>query len=123
MFWKCASDKPDTSKSELVAENLKLKAELEQLKGVLDKVNKEMQSSEFAVDFEEMNAFSIERYVNGNVPCTLIGYFIDEPVVAEDKKIGSKKVLNQWYLYCTQERHTELVDQFKVYMKNKNKNG
>ena len=123
MFWKCASDKPDTNKSELVAENLKLKKEVEDLKKVIADINKAIQSSEFCVDFKEMNAFTIERFVNNNNPCTLIGYFIDEPVIVDDKTIGSKKVLNQWYLYCTQERHTELVDQFKVYMKNKNKNG
>jgi hypothetical protein len=51
----------------------------------------------------------------------LIGYFIDEPVVADDKKVGSKKVLNQWYLYCSQERHAELVEQFKIYKKGKKK--
>ena len=79
MFWKCES-KPDTSKSELVAENLRLKKEVEDLKKVISDINKAIQSSEFSVDFKEMNAFSIERFVNNNNPCTLIGYFIDEPV-------------------------------------------
>ena len=121
LFWKCASDKPDTSKSDLVSENLKLKAELENLRKVLEKINAEMHSSEFSVDFAEMNAFSIERFVNNNIPCTVIGYFIEEPVTLDEKKVASKKVLNQWYLYCTQERHTELVEQFKTYMKGKKK--
>jgi hypothetical protein len=121
MFWKCKSDVPDTSKSDLIKENEVLKTEVEGLKKVISDINKAIQSSEFSVDFEEMNAFSIERFVNNNNPCTLIGYFIDEPVVVDEKMVGSKKVLNQWYLYCTQERHSELVVQFNAYMKGKKK--
>ena len=121
MFWKCKSEVPDVTKANLVKENEALKAEVNQLKKVIENVNNAIQSSEFSVDFAEMNAFSIERFVNNNNPCTLIGYFIDEPVVVDGKMMGSNKVLNQWYLYCTQERHSELVVQFNAYMKGKKK--
>lgn len=63
--------------------------------------------SEFAVDFCNMNAFSIERMCRDGQAVTVIGYFLNNQV-------------REWNLYCNEERHQELVNQFKLYLEKKN---
>ena len=69
-------------------------------------------SCSVAVDFEMMDAFSIERmYDDGGLGRTVIGYLKSlpdtEPNVAE------------WTLYCNEEIHEKLVEEFRVYKQNR----
>lgn len=63
--------------------------------------------SEFALDYRQMNAFSIERLCRDGQAVTVIGYFLNSQV-------------REWNLYCNEERHQELVNQFKLYLEKKN---
>ena len=91
-----------------------LESELKAAKKVISKINTEILETEFAIDWKKMNAFSIERMVHDNSPCTVIGYFIKEPVLSGDGNVITQKdVLHQWYLHCSDKRHRELVVQFR----------
>ena len=124
MFWNRKSDTPVTDaiskKYDVIKENDELKAENEQLKArvekfekILAEVNSKLTEAKPVIDFDIMRVFSIERMANDNKPCTIIGYFVKEPVMNSDgTQFTQKDVVHQWYLYCNDQRHTELVDQF-----------
>ena len=58
----------------------------------------------FSIDFEKMKPFSIERNRGDeNRPVTIFGYF--------DKNEDPK----EWYIYCSLERHNQLVEEFNGY--------
>ncbi len=59
-----------------------------------------------SIDWNKMDAFSVERIWNhnGNGPTTNIGYYITNS--------DGNKVVKEWVLYCSLERHEELVKQF-----------
>lgn len=128
MFWnRCKSDTPVTDaiskkydvvkeNDELKAENQKLKDRLDNLEKVLAEINSDLTKAKPVIDFDLMRIFSIERLVNDNKPCTIIGYFIAEPVLSSDgEMIVQKDVVHQWYLYCNNERHEELISDFKAW--------
>lgn len=81
----------------------------------LSKLKKESEdksrSCSVAVDFEMMDAFSIERMHENGVGRTVIGYLKSlpdtEPNVAE------------WTLYCNEEIHEKLVEEFREYKQNR----
>jgi hypothetical protein len=61
-------------------------------------------NAEFAIDFEQMNPFSIERNRGDeNRPVTVFGYFNRDGTPAE------------WFLYCSLERHNRFVEEFHDY--------
>lgn len=61
-------------------------------------------NAEFAIDFEQMNPFSIERNKGeDNHPVTIFGYFKEDRTPSE------------WYLYCSLERHNQFVKEFNEY--------
>ena len=60
-----------------------------------------VQQSEFELDFKAINAFSIERTVQGDQAVTIIGY------KDKDGTIG------QWTFQCSEEKHRQLAEQFK----------
>ena len=74
--------------------------------------------AEVVLDFKKMNVFSIERFVQQDgVPCTLIGYFLNQSHVANDNVVVNNDVVQQWYVYCSPERHAEIVQQYKESLK------
>lgn len=125
MFWnRCKSDTPITDaiskkydaikeNEELKAENVKLKSRVEGLENMLEEINSEITAAKPILDFDTMRIFSIERHVNNNKPCTIIGFWVKEPVLSSDgEMIVEKDAHKEWYLYCNTERHTELVNDF-----------
>jgi hypothetical protein len=96
---------------ELELEVESLKKELAASKDVIKSINDNISKGPFAFDFKKMNVFSIERNVNANKPCTIIGYILKEPKEDSD---GSKDVVREWYFYCDDEQHNKLVEQFKA---------
>ena len=109
--------------SDLKVENAALKKEVDTLrsqldihKKLLDDINKDLTHCEPAIDFRTMRVFSIERNVSNNRPCTIIGHYMNEPVLSADgEMIKDRDVTKEWTLYCSNERHAELVERFKAY--------
>ena len=109
--------------SDLKVENEDLRSEIARLKNQVDNydrlladINSELTKCEPVIDFTTMRVFSIERHVSNNRPCTIIGHFINNPVVSSDgEMIVDRDETREWTLYCSNERHTELVEKFKAY--------
>ena len=102
----------------LKEENERLREQVEthkkEVERLLDMINGAVVSAEAHFDFKNMRVFSVERNANNNRPCTIIGYLLKEPVLSSDgEMIVEKDVVREWYLYCNEERHQQLVDQFK----------
>ena len=79
---------------------------------------RDLSSSSQAIDWELMNAFSIERnrddLAHLGLRCyTTIGYII----VGEN---GEQKV-KEWHLWTSMEQHNELVKDFNAYLAKKKK--
>lgn len=72
-------------------------------------VAKDVIESDFVCNFQQMNAFAIERNVNDGRPCTIVGY----------KIINSEgnETVKEWYLYCSMEKHNQLAEEFRKYVK------
>jgi hypothetical protein len=96
---------------ELKLEVESLKKELAASKDVIKSINDNISKGPFAFDFKKMNVFSIERNVNANKPCTIIGYILKEPKEDSD---GSKDVVREWYFYCDEDSHKKLVKEFET---------
>ena len=113
--------------SNLKVENEDLRSEIARLKNQVDNydrlladINSELTKCEPVIDFTTMRVFSIERHVSNNRPCTIIGHFINEPVVSSDgEMVVDRDVTKEWTLYCSNERHAELVEKFKAYNERK----
>ena len=109
--------------NDLEEENSKLKQQLKNLEQVLAEVNSNLTAAKPVLDFDLMRVFSIERHVNNNKPCTIVGFFEKEPVMSSDgEMIITKDVHKEWYLYCNNERHAELVEEFKQWKTKQNGN-
>jgi hypothetical protein len=63
--------------------------------------------SDVEVDFDFMNAFSVERTLLNHVAVTSVGYF------DRDNKT------REWFLYTSEETHQRLVNEFREYKFNK----
>lgn len=99
---------------ELTRENANLKNQVKSLKQIIDDINSAVTACKPVIDFNTMRIFSIERNVNNNRPCTIIGFWEEEPVLSSDgEMIVKKDVHKEWYLYCNNERHAELIEEFK----------
>ena len=84
-----------------------------------DNLVKEMANASFAIDWEAMNVFSVERMWDNGIPKTILGYILEEPVVyteGDDQRVTHKDVVREWTLYCSAEKHEELVKQFKDWL-------
>ena len=102
------------SKSELQKRVSELETEVKQFQKVLDKINADVPASSFAFDFNTVKVFSIERNFNDNRPVTIIGYFLPEArVVENDNGVITNDVVREWFLYCSQEQHEKLVEEFR----------
>lgn len=94
--------------------------QLDAFKKTIDKINAEIPASSFSFDFETVNVFSVERNINDNRPVTIIGYLLPEPVTTtEESGVVTKDVVREWYLYCNQEQHEKLIEEFNKHKGNK----
>lgn len=101
----------------LLAENANLK---KQVRDYEVRMDGEYSKASHSVDWKEMNAFSIERMLEGDRPKTVIGYFINEPVMSDGGEVVvNRNVIHEWTLYCSHEEHQRLVKQFDQYKKEK----
>jgi hypothetical protein len=100
-----------------------LQKDIENLKYANDVYKKrletEMANASFAIDWDAMNVFSIERVWEDGLPKTILGYIIEEPVTVCEGETTTKDVVREWNLYCSAEKHEELVKEFKEWVSSK----
>lgn len=78
----------------------------------------EMATASFAIDWDAMKAFSVERMWDNGLPKTIIGYRLEEPIITtegDDQRVTTKDVVREWTLYCSAEKHEELVKEFNAW--------
>ena len=102
----------------LTRENNLLKDQVEVYK---TRMESEYSSATYAVDWAAMNAFSIERMMEGGAAKTIIGYMLTEPVVTTEgegsQRVTYKDVVREWTLYCSHTEHQRLVTEFEMFRK------
>ena len=127
LFWK---DKTEDGIVGNYADALKRIKELEDEnqrleyanKAYKDRLDDEYSKASYALDWEKMNAFSIERMMEHGIPKTVIGYITQEPLITtsgndENQIITEKDIVREWTLYCSHEEHQRLVKEFNDYVK------
>ena len=67
----------------------------------VDSIRKKVEAGDFQIDLKAMNAICVKRTFNTGTLCTFIMY--------KDKD----SVLKEQYFTCSEEKHKELVEQFK----------
>ena len=65
-----------------------------------EKIIADCHAAEFVVDWDKMNAFSVERHGGEKEAYTIIGYFDKDNNVAE------------WKFYCSLTQHNKLAKEF-----------
>lgn len=89
-----------------------LQADLDRLRDEKSaEVTKDVQSSNFVIDWRNMDAFSIERMGDVKEAYTVIGYY----VVNEH----SKREVAEWKFYCSQKQHDKLAKEFAEFTADK----
>ena len=114
--------------SNLKVELENLKQENEKLMYANDAYRKrlvgEMENASFAIDWNAMKVFSIERVWDNGIPKTILGYMLSEPAIHTEGEGGEprvtyKDIVREWTLYCSAEKHEQLVKEFNEYLKGK----
>ena len=102
-----------------------LKKENEKLQYANDAYRKrletEMSNASFAVDWDAMKVFSVERMWENGLPKTVLGYILSEPVITTEgegeQRVTYKDVVREWTFYCSSDKHEGLVAEFKDWLK------
>ena len=69
-----------------------------------DAVAEDVKTSSFIIDWNNMDAFSIERMGDFNEAYTIIGYW--------SKNENDVDYVAEWKFYCSQEQHEKLAKEF-----------
>ena len=81
--------------------NERIKAmELEKVDAIKEDVN----TSVFKIDWNKMDAFSIERMGDNNAAYTVIGHHMTDE--------HNVKHIHEWKFYCSHEQHNKLAEEF-----------
>lgn len=90
-----------------------------------DKRNKELEDPArdlpVTLDFGFMNAFSVERVVQNGSPVTVVGYKLRKDV-RHNNSTDTTYEIKEWYLYCSDKVHKDVVKQFNEYMEVRKRN-
>ena len=79
----------------------------------------EMANASYAIDWDAMKVFSIERMWENGLPKTVLGYILEEPIVTTEgdtQRVTQKDVVREWTLYCSAEKHEDLVKEFRAWL-------
>ena len=107
--------------SDLKVEFADLKSKCERLEFANDAYRKrlvgEMENASFAIDWDAMKVFSIERVWDNGIPKTILGYMLSEPAIHTEGEGGEprvtyKDIVREWTLYCSADKHEKLVKEF-----------
>lgn len=119
MFW--CKKKPDVAVESDSKSRKELELENSQLKYANDvyrqRLETEMANASFAIDWDAMKVFSIERVWDNGIPKTILGYMLSEPAVHTEgengeQRITYKDIVREWTLWCSAEKHEQLVSEF-----------
>lgn len=90
-----------------------------------DKRNKELEDPArdlpVALNFGSMDAFSVERMVQNGSPVTVVGYKLRKDV-RHNNGTDTTYEIKEWYLYCSDKVHKDVVKQFNEYMEVRKRN-
>jgi hypothetical protein len=118
-MWSWEKKQKDDQSYKLATENIKLQQKINTLEFKVEKYEKRLEGeyakASYSIDWDTMNAFSIER----NLCCdgdsqnhkTIIGYMLAEPIDSDT----FKDVIHEWTLYCSHDEHQRLVAEFNLY--------
>jgi hypothetical protein len=119
MFFRSAFEKITISelKDEIASLRRSLNNQEQLVREYENRLNGEMASASFAIDWDVMKVFSVERNPSEHVPRTILGYMLSEPAVHTEGENGEQRVtykdiVREWYLYCSAETHEKLVKEF-----------
>lgn len=124
-MWFCGKKKESVDSYKLETENVALQQKINHLEHQVEayktRMESEYSSATYAVDWAAMNAFSIERMMEGGAAKTIIGYMLTEPVVTTEgegsQRVTYKDVVREWTLYCSHTEHQRLVAEFELFRK------
>lgn len=115
LFWKPKED----NSYKIASDNVKLQQKVNELEFKVEKYEKridsDMKNASFAIDWDAMKVFSVERNWNNGIPCTILGYMLSEPAVHTEEQVTYKDVVREWTLHCSAEKHEELVKEFNLW--------
>lgn len=90
-----------------------------------DKRNKELEDPArdlpVTLNFGSMDAFSVERMVQNGSPVTVVGYKLRKDV-RHNNSTDTTYEIKEWYLYCSDKVHKDVVKQFNDYMEVRKRN-
>lgn len=90
-----------------------------------DKRNKELEDPArdlpVTLNFGSMDAFSVERMVQNGSPVTVVGYKLRKDV-RHNNGTDTTYEIKEWYLYCNDKVHRDVVKQFNDYMEVRKRN-
>lgn len=75
-----------------------------------------------ALNFGAMDAFSVERTINNGLPCTVVGYKLRKDVRHNNGGTDTTYEIKEWYLYCNDKVHKDVVKQFNEYVEARKRN-
>lgn len=90
-----------------------------------DKRNKELEDPArdlpVTLNFGAIDAFSVERMVQNGSPVTVVGYKLRKDV-RHNNSTDTTYEIKEWYLYCSDTVHKDVVKQFNDYMEVRKRN-
>lgn len=106
-------------------DNIALQRQVENLQAQVEmyrlRLEGEYAEARYSVDWAAINAFSIERIIEGTTQKTIIGHILSEPTVttegAGDQRVTYKDIVREWTLYCSHKEHQRLVEEFELFRK------
>jgi hypothetical protein len=92
---------------------IQLKEQIKQMElEKVDAIKTDVNSSAFEINWDKMDAFSIERMGDHNSAYTVIGHHMTDE--------HNVKHIHEWKFYCSQEQHNKLAQEFKYGTAKKN---
>jgi len=98
-----------TECADLRIENARLKFDNETYR---KRIDTEFKNASFAIDWDAMKVFSVERNWTHGFPTTILGYMLTEPATHTEDTVTYKDVVREWTLHCSAETHEKLVAEF-----------
>lgn len=112
MFFRSIQDKITISDLKLKLQEANTNVERLKVELLNSKTHEEVADATFAIDFNSIRCFSVERNVsNSGKPITILGYNL----LTDGESIGPR----EWTLYCSAKQHETLVEQFNKQKKGK----